>query len=60
MRRVLVRAGYALAPVALLGTVAASTGPGRHRVALLILGVLLGAVLAVTARERVGSDPEPG
>lgn len=60
MRRFLVRAGYALAPVALLGTVAASTGPGRHRLALLALGVLLGVILAFTTGDPREAAVDPG
>jgi hypothetical protein len=54
MRRFLVRAGYALAPVALTGIVAASTGPGRHRVAVVAVGVVLGVVLGIATGEPKG------
>jgi hypothetical protein len=59
MRRFLVRAGYTLAPVALSGIVAASTGPGRHRVAVLAVGVLLGIVLGVATAEREERAADP-
>jgi hypothetical protein len=55
MNRVLIRAGYGVAPVFLLGVVALISGGGRHRVLVLAIGVLLGVVLAVTAKDGAGA-----
>jgi len=60
MGRVLMRAGYALAPLVVLGTVAASTGGGRHRMGVLALAVVIGAILAVTAPDRSGTREAAG
>lgn len=50
MNRILIRGGYCVAPIVVLGAVALISGGGRHRVLVLGLGVLLGVVLAVTAK----------
>lgn len=47
--RVLIRAGYGLAPVLVFGAVALSTGGGHHRVVVLAVGVVIGVILAVRA-----------
>jgi hypothetical protein len=47
--RVLIRVGYGLAPVVVLGAVALSTGGGRHRLMVLALAVLIGVILGTTA-----------
>ena len=56
MRRWSTRAGFALAPVVVLGTVALISGPGRHRVIVLALGVLLGAALGFMADDAGGGE----
>jgi hypothetical protein len=40
----------------ILGTVALSTGAGRHRLLVLGLGIVLGAVLAVTGGDTSAHD----
>lgn len=47
--RVLIRAGYGLAPVLVFGAVALSTGGGHHRIVVLAVGVVIGVILAVKA-----------
>jgi len=56
VRGVLIRAAYALAPVVILGAVAFIAGPGRHRVAILALAVVLAVVLGYQS----GETAEPG
>ena len=49
MRRVLVKAGYASTPLIMFGTIALMTGPGRRRVAILALAVVIAVILAAAA-----------
>lgn len=65
MRGLLIRAGFGLAPMVVLGAVALSTGPGRHRLVILGFAVLLGVVLSATTGEaraggRSGEPVNPG
>lgn len=56
VRRVLIRAAYAFAPLALLGTVALISGHGRHRVAVLALAVVMSVFLGSRAGETNKHD----
>ena len=54
MNRILIRGGYCVAPIVVLGAVALISGGGRHRVLVLAIGLLLGVVLAVVAKDTAG------
>lgn len=56
LKRCSIQAAYALAPLVLLGTVALSTGAGRHRLLVLGLGIALSAVLAMTGGDANTRD----
>jgi hypothetical protein len=51
MNRILMRGVYGAAPIVVLGAVALISGGGRHRALILAVAVLLGVVLAVTAKD---------
>jgi hypothetical protein len=46
MRPVLVRVGWALIPLVIFGAVSDASGPGRHRLVVLALGVVFAAFFA--------------
>lgn len=61
MRRVLIRVGYAMAPVAMLGTIALNAGPGRHRVAIFVFAGVVAVLMWITGGdERPASAPVEG
>ena len=43
-----------MAPIVLFGAVALISGGGRHRVLVLAIGLLLGVLLAVVAKDAAG------
>jgi hypothetical protein len=59
VKRLLIRAGYALAPVVMFGTIALVAGPGRHRVAILALAAVVSVMLGMSAGGVGAKSVEP-